>query len=208
MSQRLRRGRAAIQNKSKWRLAGFVGGGIVGVMLMLGVVGLILIFHTTPPPVIHTDPAAAQRLQRELQQAQNAAAAGSPGVVSTDETALNSLLKEYFQANTAKPSANSAADVRDMKLNLVADHLQLYVLANVRGKDLTFVLEGKVCTVNGYLDFEPLKGKIGALPIPKASLKRAVEQMFATPEGRESARLPRNLRDLHVENGKLVLVFR
>jgi hypothetical protein len=208
MSQRLRRERAAIQYKSKWRVVGFVVAGTLGTLLLLGVVGLMLILHTTPPPVIHTDPAAAKRLQQELQEAQTAAASGTQGVVRADETELNSLLKGYFHGGTAKPTNDAVAVVRDMKLSLSEDRLRLYVLVNFRGKDITAVFEGKVRTVNGYLDFEPLNGKIGALPIPKASLKRAVEQMVATPDGRESARLPRNLRDLHVENGKLVVVFR
>jgi hypothetical protein len=208
MSQRLRRERAAIQHKGKWRVVGIVTVGILGTVLVLGAIGLLLILHTTPLPVIHSDPAAAQRLQRELQEAQTAAAAGSPGVVRTDETEVNSLLKEYLQPHKVRAPADGAAVVRDMKLNLAADRLQLYVLANFRGKDITFLFEGKLRTVNGYLDFEPISGKIGSLPIPNASLKKAMEQMLATPDGRESARLPRNLRDLHIENGQLVLVFR
>jgi hypothetical protein len=209
MSQRLRHERAAIHQKSKWRLAGYIIAGILGAVLLLGVIGLLLILHTTPPPVVHTDPVAAQRLQQELQKAQTAAAGGgTPGVVRADETELNSVLKEYLNAATAKASADGVGVVRDMKVNLAADRLHLYVLVNYRGKDLTFVLEGKVRTINGYLDFEPISGKIGSLSIPKGPLKRAVEQMAATPETQKLMRLPKNLRDLHVENGQLVVVFR
>jgi len=208
MSQRLRHERAAIQQKSKWRLAGYTIAGILGTVLLLGVIGLLLILHTTPPPVVHTDPVAVQRLQQELQMAQTAAAGGAPGIVRADETELNSVLKEYLKAAIDKAPADSAGVVRDMKVNLGADRLHLYVLANYRGRDLTFELEGKVRTANGYLDFEPVSGKIGSLSIPKASLKRAAEQMVATPETQQLMRLPRNLRDLRVENGKLVVVFR
>jgi hypothetical protein len=197
-----------LQQKSKWRLAGYVAAGILGVVLVIGIVGLMLVLHTPPPPSIHTDPAAAQRLQQEFQQAQTAASSGSQRLVRADETELNSMLKEYLQANRTNASADGAWVIQDMRVNLVADRLQLYLLANFRGKDLAFVLDGKVRTLNGYLDLEPISGKIGSLPIPKASLKRAMEQMLATPEGRESARLPRNLRDLHVEDGKLVVIFR
>jgi len=208
MSQRLRRERAEVQHKSKWRLAGFIIGGVVGTVFVFGIIGLLLILHTTPPPVIHTDPAAAQCLQQELQQAATAAARGTLGLVRADETELNSFLKEYVTAATGKAPADSPAVLRDMKVKLAADRLHLYVLASYRGKDLSFVLEGKVRTVNGYLDFDPISGKIGSLSIPKGSLKRAVEQMVTTPETQELMRLPRNLRDLHIENGKLVVVFR
>jgi len=164
--------------------------------------------HTSPPPITHTDPAAANRLQQELQDAQTTAASGTQGVVRADETELNSLISRYFQASTAKPLADSVAVIRDLKLNLADDRLRAYVLASVKGKTITVVLEGRVRTVNGYLEFDPISGRIGALPIPKESLKRAVQQMIATPEARESMRLPMNLRDLHVEDGKLVVVFK
>jgi len=209
MSQRFRREKAAaVQNNSKWRLAGFITAGIVATVLVFGLIVLALILHTTPPPVIHTDPAAAQRLQKEIDHAQVAAASGTPGVVSADETELNSVLKEYLKGTADKMPANSPAIVRDMKMNLFKDRLRLYLLANYGGKDVSFLLEGKLHTLNGYLDFEPTSGKIGALPMPKSSLKRAMDQMLSTPEGRATARLPRNLRDLYVENGKLVVVFR
>jgi len=180
----------------------------IGVVLGLGVVVLILLFHTTPPPVIHTDPAAARRFEEKLQQAQTAAAAGSPGILRTDETELNSVLDAYFRAASGRPSENSTAVVRDMKLTLSEDRLRAYVLVGLRGKDITVVFEGKVHSLNGYLDFEPLSGKIGALPIPKDSLKRALKQMAATPDTRNIMRLPSNLRDLYVEDGKLVVIYK
>lgn len=208
MSQRLRRERTAIPGRSKWRLAGVVIAGVLGAVLVVGLIGFLLILHTPPPPVIQTDPAAARRLQQELDKAQTAATSGTQAVVQADETELNSTLKEYLQASSATPTANDVAVVRDMKLKLSEDRMRLYVLANFRGKDLSFLLEGKLRTVNGYLDFEPISGKIGSLPIPKTSLKRAMEQMLATPASYQSMQLPRNLRDLHIENGKLVIVFR
>lgn len=208
MSQKLRRDRTPIQVRSRWRLAVYILAGILSAVLVLGVIGLLLILHTTPPPIIHTDPVAAKRLQEELEKAQTAAESGTPAVVGADETEVNSLLKQYFQASAAKSSSENVAVVRDMKLNLTADRMRLYVLANLRGRDITLVLEGKLRTANGYLDFEPISGKIGSLPIPKASLKKAMEEGLATPGSQEFLRLPRNLRDLRIENGKLVVVFK
>ena len=208
MGQTSRGEKVATKKRSKWRLAGYIVGGILCIVLATGLVGLLLILHTPPPPVVHIDPAAAKRLQTELEEAQTPSASGTPRVVGADETEVNSLLQEYLRASTAQPSSNNAAVVRDMKLSLTEDRMRLYVLANIRGRDISMTLEGKLRTVNGYLDFEPLSGRIGSLPIPRASLKRALDQMVAAPEGRESMRLPRNLRELHIENGRLVVVFR
>jgi len=110
---------------------------------------LALILHTAPPPAIHTA-AAAPRLRRELEKGQTEAARSTQGMVQADETELNSFLKEYLRVNTSKASADAA--VRDLKVNLSEDRLRLYLLANIHGKDLTFVLEGKVRSADGYLD--------------------------------------------------------
>ena len=73
------------KRESKWRLVGFIAAGLFGLGCVLGAVGLLLILHAPPPPVVDTDPAAAQRLQQKLEQAQLAAARGAPGVVSAAE---------------------------------------------------------------------------------------------------------------------------
>jgi hypothetical protein len=208
MSQSLVHEKATNQKKGKWKLVGYIVGGIIGCLLLLVTVGLLLILKETPPPIIETNPAAAQRLQKEVQEAQVTAANGTPAIVKADETELNSVLKEYLKGTTNKALADNPAVLRDVKVNLVADRLRLYLLANFRGKDLTFVLEGKIRTVDGYLDFEPVSGSVGSLSIPRESLTKAVTQMVATPTTKELMRLPRNLSDLHVEGGKLVVTFR
>jgi hypothetical protein len=208
MSQRLRSERTAIQHKNRWRIAGFIIAGIFGTVLVIAVIGLLLILHATRPPAIRTDPAAARRLEEKIQQAQTAAAAGNPGVLRTDEAEVNSVLDAYFRAAAGRPAENSASVIRDMKFTLSADRLRVYVLVNFRGKDITAVFEGKVHTVNGYLDFELMNGKIGALPIPKDSLKNALKKMAAMPDTRNLMRLPGNLRDLYIEDGKIVAEYK
>ena len=51
--------------------------GVFGIVLMTAVIGLLLLLHTTPPPVIHTDPTAAKRLEQELEKAQTEAASST-----------------------------------------------------------------------------------------------------------------------------------
>jgi len=209
MSQKLERDREKCKGKHKWAASvGYIVAGILGAAILMITVVLALVLRDAPPPIIHTDQAAGLRLQREVQQAQASAAIGMPGVVRASETELNSVLNEYLKATAGKPLANDAAFLRDLKVNLDADRLRLYVLANFRGKDLTFVLEGKVRTVGGYLDFDPISAKIGSLSIPRESLKKALAQMAAAPQTQELMRLPRNLSDLHVENGQIVVTFK
>src|SRR5215469_4711617 len=107
MSQSLRQEKAGTESRSKWKYLAFVLAGFVGVGFLLAVVGLVLVLHTMPPPAIHTDPVAAQRLQQELQAALTAAAHGTPGMVRADETEINSILKQQFDAARNQNGANT-----------------------------------------------------------------------------------------------------
>jgi hypothetical protein len=113
-----------------------------------------------------------------------------------------------LRAAIGQPSPGGSSSVQDMKLNFSGDRMRMYVLLNVRGKDLTVELEGKLRTLDGYLDFEPLSGRIGALPVPRSSLKKAFERMIANPENRRLLQLPKELRDVHVEDSKIVVAYR
>ncbi len=193
---------------SVWRIIRRVAGWVMIAIVAIGAVTLILVFHKAAAPVVHTDQAAARRLEAKLRQAEAAAATGAPPVLRLDEGELNSILDSHLALNRAAPARNAAGSVRDVKINLIDDRLHVYVLLDFHGKDLTFHLEGKLHASGGYIEFEPVGGKIGALPIPRSALERAVREMMDSPEGREEMRMPTYLRDLKVEGGKLVAVFK
>jgi hypothetical protein len=197
------------EHKSKWRLAAFVIAGIFGSAVLVAVVGLFLILRPVPVPAVHIDPAAAQRLAEELQHAQTMAASGIPAVVRADDTALNSMLQPYLHSAAGGSSGTGRASLRDMKLSINDDRLRIYALIHGVGpKDIAVVFEGKVRTMNGYLDFEPITGTLGALPIPQASMKRALQQLAADPANHQLLRLPMNLSDVHVADSKIVLTYK
>ena len=183
--------------------------GILGAALAVVIVGLLLIFHSVAAPTLHINRAAAQRFADELQRAQSTAASGTPTVVRADETELNSMLQPFLLAANGASSGTAKATFRDMRFSLKEDRIRIYaLLSGVGPKDITLVFEGKVRTTNGYLDFEPISGKIGALPIPQASMRRALQQLAADPGNHQLLHLPNNLRDVQVADGKIVVTYK
>jgi len=194
------------------------------------VVTLILALHKTPPPPVETNPRAAARAEQKFEDAERAAANGRSATVRVDETELNSYLSSHLElagketAKTAAPasqpegsdgSAPTAQEVeqmrsniRDFKIQLVDDRVKAYVLFDVHGKDMTLQLEGRLGAQNGYLNFEPVSGQIGSLPIPQSTLESAVHRLMASPENREKLKLPSQIADLHIENGEVVATYR
>src|SRR5215470_10322326 len=194
------------------------------------VVTLILVLHKTPPPPVETNRQAAARAEQKFEDAERTVANGRSATVRVDETELNSYLSSHLelsgreapkpatranQPDSSDSSAPTAQDVeqmrsnvRDFKIQLVDDRVKAYVLFDVHGKDMTLQLEGRLAARNGYLNFEPVSGQIGSLPIPQSALESAVRRLMESPENREKLKLPPQIADLHIENGEVVASYR
>jgi hypothetical protein len=61
---------------------------------------------------------------------------------------------------------------------------------------------------NGFMKFEPVSGKLGSLPLPQSTLNAAVEKMMASPENRDKLRLPADISDIKIVDGKAVIQYK
>ncbi len=199
--------------------------------LITGVITILLLLHKTPAPYVRVDPGAGDRLEAKLQQVATSSAAGVPQVLRVDEAEINAYLLSHLTLkpgdapkNTRAPGAQTASiaapagsepsvqevqsSVRDVKINLIDDRVRAYVVFDFHGKDMSLQLEGRLRSDEGYLRFEPTRGQLGSLPIPQSSLESAVRKMMDSPENREKLRLPEDLRELHIENGEIVVSYK
>src|SRR2546422_9433952 len=93
-------------------------------------------------------------------------------------------------------------------VHMAGDQITAYVLFNLHGKDLSLTLEGRLSVQDGYLRLAATRLMLGSLPIPQATVDRAVGSLFDSPENRERFRLPPDIRGLKVENSELVITWR
>jgi hypothetical protein len=100
------------------------------------------------------------------------------------------------------------SQVKDVKVELVDDHVRAYVVFDLHGKDVTLQLEGKLGAQDGYLNFEPISGQIGSLPLPPSALQSAMRHIFESPENREKFKLPSDMSGLKIENGEVVATYK
>ncbi len=196
------------KSPSVWRWVKWAAIGLGGTVFVVVVLILILLFHTAAPPVVRVDPIAAERLEAEMRLAQSGAASEASRVVHVDEGAANAMLESYLAPARTRGSDNDQATVKDMKIKLTDDLVHVYVVLDVHGKELSLDIAGKLYTENGYAQFEPVEGHVGALPIPQAALVDAMRQKMASPDTRAMMRLPDYLSDVRVEGGKIVATFR
>ncbi len=196
---------------------------------LVALITLILVLHKEPAPPVVTTPQAAASAEEKFAQVQETVAQGQPATVRLDESELNSYLASHLDLKTDSPAAATPApdatpggsgaptsedvekmrsSVRDVKVQMTDDRVKAYVVFDVHGKDMTLELEGKLGATNGYLQFQPVSGHIGSLPIPQSTLEGAVQRLMDSPENREKLRLPPDISDLHIENGELVATYK
>ena len=196
------------------------------VVLAVLVVVLVLILRPADPPVLEPDADAPERLESKLAQL-NRQLAGASRQLRLDEAELNTWMQSNLALAPPPPAAEPPpesprsmpipppatieevqSNVRDVRVKIDGDRILGYVLFNIRGKDMSLTLEGRLRVQDGYLRLDADAMKLGSLPIPQATVERAVSRLFDSPENREQFRVPPSVRDIRVENGDLVVDFR
>lgn len=192
----------------------------VALAACLIVLGLIL--WPAKAPDVQTDPQAQARVQWKVQDAELAVSRGRPYTLQMNEAELNAWMHSNLALAKERASDGGGpagpgreptveevqSNVRDIKVNLVEDHVRAHVVFNLYGKDLTLQLAGQIFVADGRLRFQPTSGKLGALPIPKVTLDRAVRRLFDAPEHRDKFQLPPEVKDVQVVHGQLVVSYR
>jgi uncharacterized Zn finger protein (UPF0148 family) len=192
------------------------------VSLAVTLVLAVLLLRPAKPPVVRTDPKAAERVQAKIDQAAQTAVEGQAPVLQMDEAELNAWIQTNLALQappqselpsipgpSGEPTLQQVqSSLRDVKINLIGEELRAYVLFNLYGKDLTLQLEGRLVVTEGRLRLRPTRGMLGSLPIPQITLDRAVSRLFDSPENRESFQLPPEIKDIRVVNGELIVSYR
>jgi len=175
-------------------------------------------------------PAQVQMDGTELNSylAQNLQLAGStPPTQSTDAGPAMPAATIANTSTSAAPGNNPASDamaalsssdpqsieqvqssVKDVKVDMDGDLVKAYVVFDFHGRDMSLELDGHMGSQDGYVKFQPVAGKLGSLPLPQATLDAAVEKMMASPENREKLKLPNDISDIKIEDGKAVLSYK
>jgi hypothetical protein len=189
-----------------------------GLAVTLLTIGLIFWHPRTPQPA---NPGAVESAEAKVMEHHRLADARQPHTLELDQPELNGWLETHLafaKDGTVRANSGSAqasefdqevkplrSAIRDVKVELLEDSLRAYVVYDFHGVELTMVLAGRLFVRDGYLRFEPAGGKLGRLPLPQASLQGAVQRLFDAPENKEKFRLPAQIEDIGIRQGKLYI---
>lgn len=181
---------------------------------------LLLVLRQAPPLLIQTDPQAADRVAEKMAQLQTALQGGQSHALTLNEAELNQWVRDNLaivsaheaqQAGIPVPMGHEASvqevqsALRDVRMRLRGSELRAYAVFVLYGKEISLQLDGTIETRNGYIRLKPTSGRLGSLPIPSATLDRVVQQLFDSPQNRDSFKIPPQIESVHIENSALVI---
>ena len=155
---------------------------------------------------IASNPNAAQAAAPA--QTPSAVQAAAPNGAPASATPSSGLDMPVPAGTSAEQIDQVRSQVKDVKVELVDDRVRAYVVFDLHGKDVTLQLEGKLGAENGYLNFVPVSGQIGSLPLPQSALESAMKRLMESPENREKFKLPDDMSGLKIENGEVVATYK
>lgn len=182
---------------------------------------LLLVLRQAPPLQIHADPQAADRVAEKMAQLQTAVQAGRAHSLALNEAELNQWMRDNLaiasahqtqQAGIPVPAGHEASiqevqsALKDVRMSLSGSQLRAYALFALYGKEISLQLDGTIETRDGFIRLKPTAGKLGSLPIPSTTLDRVVQQLFESPQNRDTFQLPPQIASIHIENSALIIV--
>jgi hypothetical protein len=135
------------------------------------------------------------------------AGAAAPGPAADGGNAANDP-SAALAAGDPRSLEDVQSTVKDVKVDMVGDLVKAYVIFDFHGKDISLELDGHLGAENGFMKFEPVSGKLGSLRLPQSTLNAAVEKMMASPENRDKLRLPADISDIKIVDGKAVIQYK
>jgi hypothetical protein len=133
---------------------------------------------------------------------------GAPATPAADGSNAANDPSAALAAGDPRSLEDVQSTVKDVKVDMVGDLVKAYVVFDFHGKDISLELDGHLGAENGFMKFEPVSGKLGSLPLPQATLNAAVEKMMASPENRDKLRLPADISDIKIVDGKAVIQYK
>ncbi|HEY0704279.1 MAG TPA: hypothetical protein VGD60_16020 [Candidatus Acidoferrales bacterium] len=125
----------------------------------------------------------------------------APGASGNDPTAV-------LSSNEQPTIDQVQSSVKDVKVDMDGDVVKAFVIFDFHGKDMTLELDGHLSGENGYMQFDPIGGKLGSLPLPQSVLNEAVDKLMSSPENREKLKLPDDINSIQIVNGQAVVQYK
>jgi hypothetical protein len=127
------------------------------------------------------------------------------GVTQTAHITDAELTSKLQQGLDEIAPDRGAVVLKAASVQLEGDRFVGVFTLDASGKELYLTMTGTLGVLDGRLQIQPSIAKLGSLPIPAMAFRHLLQRQFDSPETGERSRLPEFIKDVHIENGELLL---
>jgi hypothetical protein len=172
-------------------------------IILLAVALIVLVLWHDSLPAVRADSAVSA--ERKMQQAEHPTATSSRTAMLTEDK-VNSVLHDRLQKSDRLVTAD-AEGLHDLKVRLIGDKIQAFIVLGHRRMETTVELQGKLHSQDGRVQFDPMTGRIGALRLPQRALIDAMRQALSGAEEGDQLQMKPTISDVRVENSQVLLRY-
>lgn len=198
--------------------------------LITAIMTAYLVLNPSPAPAVIADQSHLVSAEHKIQRFAQALAEGRATRLDLSESEINAWLqsrlaaereagtvpaeeetrgkgREPVAAPGVTPEAEGAeAELTDLRVRLHESSLQAHLRFRIYGKELSLEFEGVPTIEEGRFAWSDLTGRIGSLPMPRATMQLAWEKLTAQPQVADQLRMPEAIESLEVHSGVLSLI--
>ena len=189
------------------------------VLVLVLVVGVFaLIWALTRPqkhPDLKSQPLITERSIAKIVTAIARVRQGGKVQVKLDEDDINGLARAYFEGSLGKKAAEEAGGggktspfVMDSAcVKIGRGVMTVFFDLEYRGIPLYAKFRGVPSLADGHIGFDASSMKLGAIPLPGVVANRILASALGDPRYRKSLTVRKEIRDIAVEGGDIVLTL-
>ncbi len=171
-------------------------------ILVLTLMAVLMALRAPSATLVPASPQDTKSFDAKILSVEQAHQQGAPQSAHITETELTSKLQQGLDEI---PPNGGTVVLKAASVQLEGDEFVGVFTLDASGKELYLTMTGTLGVLDGMLQIQPSSAKLGSLPIPAMAFRRLLLRQFDTPETRERLRLPDFIKDVHIENGELVL---
>ena len=171
-------------------------------ILALALIAVLMALRAPSATLVPVSAQDVKSFDEKILSLEQAHQQGATQTARITETELTSKLQQGL--DEIPPSAGTVV-LKAASVHLEGDGFVGVFTLDASGKELYLTMAGTLGVLDGRLQIQPSSAKLGSLPIPGMAFRRILERQFDTPETRERLRLPDFIKDVHIENGELLV---
>ncbi len=176
------------------------------VWLIVSVIALVLMMLVPDAPAFDVNQLALENAQAKIRLAIEASGSQVPYELKLNEAEINAIL-DFGMQNATGEDREALDSVKDIRITISENRLNLYFLVHRFGKDFALSLTGRPLLDDGYFRMRADSGWVGYCPMVPFVLNFALNRAMNWDSQREQLKMPPAVKAIEMRDNELAIFY-